>query len=102
MMGSGKLCGISSLSSSVRFQGPLLCQTSRSLVASFGSPYCFTNFCARPLGCCFQPAVRVSNETFCIQSPPECRRVSGSTPVLLHLDIGEQSIQPFRHRRVSV
>ncbi len=37
------------------------CQMSRSLVASFGSPYCFTNFYARLFDCSFQPAVRVSD-----------------------------------------
>src|SRR5882724_1129512 len=63
MWGLGKLCGISSLVTSVRFHGPVWCQMSRIGVASWGRPYLVSIVRATSWGLLFQPAIICSTLT---------------------------------------
>lgn len=63
MCGLGKLCGISSLTTSVRFHGPVWCQISRIGVASSGRPYLASIARATSWGLLFQPAIICSTVT---------------------------------------
>jgi hypothetical protein len=63
MWGLGKLCGISSLVTSVRFHGPVWCQISRIGVASWERPYLASIVRATSWGLLFQPAIICSTLT---------------------------------------